>query len=535
MDFEAPQRLLALLVLPLLWLLSLRPKPRRSFQTAHWNVWQRALRVQTRPPRPRLRFLLLALAFLAVSLASAGTTIGRREGPSRLIVLVDRSASTGRVASPGNDAMQVLRNRLRDELRDWSGETNLRLVLCGEGVEVEETKLDLAFEQPAFTTLLQGCEVDLEALAKAGSADSSAAIVVVGDEQTSVPPSAASLRFRSSQTIRRGILSARCEDDWPLSTIRVRLDLFDERIGTNAEEPLTLAVQGAPRQIGVEAFPIEGDLERGVELTFERGSGGRLRLTLNGEDGFEADDWVEFVVPAPPRRRVVALGDSEAIEDAAGFVRDLFGLEASEGSVAASGAAVVLADGGRFDSWTPGMLSFGVHTAADTRSVEDGEAFLVDWDREHPLLQGLDLSEMRVRRRLPRDFAPDGAQVLLRGRDGPLLVSWEDDGGRSLHAAFRLEDSNLWRLPAFPRLLRRAVRWLILGQAAPLEPSATGLLNRSESLGFPERRISPVSQEDPTELLAAGFPLLPADPGRSLAAPLVVLAILLLGLRSLWP
>ena len=82
----------------------------------------------------------------------------------------------------------------------------------------------------------------------------------------------------------------------------------------------------------------------------------------------------------------------------------------------------------------------------------------IEWSRSSELTKGLDLSELRV------DVAwgyilPDGG-AFLWWVDGeqrvPLGVLVDAGETASVHLAFRLEDSNLPLLAAFPQLLRRS-------------------------------------------------------------------------------
>jgi hypothetical protein len=95
-----------------------------------------------------------------------------------------------------------------------------------------------------------------------------------------------------------------------------------------------------------------------------------------------------------------------------------------------------------------------------------------DWERQHPLTAGLDLSEWRVQRVAP-ETVPAGDVFLwlldpVRGRV-PLATVVGTGDVASVHFGFALQDSNLPLLPAFPQLLRRAfVR--AYGSGAAVQP-----------------------------------------------------------------
>lgn len=92
---------------------------------------------------------------------------------------------------------------------------------------------------------------------------------------------------------------------------------------------------------------------------------------------------------------------------------------------------------------------------------------VVDWQRSHPLLRQLDLSEV---------LAPAGAVlpskasgILIRSADGPIARASVGPGPRRVEMAFPVDRSNLGRTPAFPVLMARVLDWLAdHGTAAPL-------------------------------------------------------------------
>jgi hypothetical protein len=108
-------------------------------------------------------------------------------------------------------------------------------------------------------------------------------------------------------------------------------------------------------------------------------------------------------------------------------------------------------------------------------------------------------------------------RVLVQGDAGPLIAVRAD--GRGVHAAFRLGDSNLGLLPAFPQFLRRCFAAAHGDAGRPsLDPS--NLLRPAESdLG-------------PTTVAVAPRPLGPfGAPPIELAVPLLLLALLLMAAR----
>jgi hypothetical protein len=203
-------------------------------------------------------------------------------------------------------------------------------------------------------------------------------------------------------------------------------------------------------------------------------SGGAIevRLSVPG-DGLALDDVVTFVAPPLPAPSIAVLAEPQGsvfvraaaralAEEAMGTV-----IEPATGTRAdfllVEGGAVALATG------SASFAAFGVlapGAAAEAWALPSG----IDWDRSAPLLKGLDFSDLYVQTALRRSLPP--GQTLLQARTAtgevaPLMVLATANGIASLHTAFRLQDSNLALLPAFPQLLRRT--WLAgLSAAEPI-------------------------------------------------------------------
>ncbi len=308
-------------------------------------------------------------------------------------------------------------------------------------------------------------------------------------------------------------------------------------------------------------------------------AGGRARLAFASDDVFPVDDEAVVVLAPRPAPHVVALGaaeggpwlataadavaaavDGRVVSDAAAVGP---GGTASGGSSEGSSAApsFVLLDGGTV-GLHPGerpMLSFGTTFVGGAKlkpqPVDDVRPWIgpegLDWDRDDPLTRGLDLSALLVDLAFP-GVLPSG-RPLVWCDEGPLVVVVKSapqepgETGRpvaSIHAAFRLGDTNLPLLGAFPRFLRRA---LLRSFGAGDGPSVVGGLVLAPRVAAVEGalavRIDPTSANsagaasvDPSAgakglgsaFDAAAF----AAPGRSLAAWLLMAALLCLALRA---
>lgn len=528
MDLPAltrPEHLAWLLLLPVLFWLSRPHRPHRVIATPHLAQWLRAqARLRRRPVRLRwLRFLLLALAFSASVLALCGPTLGGREGPRALAVLVDVSGSLAATAQ--DPPWRRLRAELASRLKALPDDVPVRMALCGDGVSVVEGSVEELLAALPSAPAGPG-RADLGPLAQqlADSAPDVAVWTLTDGLGATVPPAAGALTVVGEPRANVGFTGLAIEDHWPLPEVKLTLELrsFDATPKT-----LQIAVEG-----GVEpADPLPVTLGPGavqqIDLALRRAAGGPVRVYLvEHRDGLALDDAVALQLPPPPAVDIAFFADEEAgpwLELAARVLAGETGGRVV-GSDQASVAGFVLTDGGIFPQAAGSMrfLTFGTRSSEQPLAVEDVVARprIIDWDRTDPITQGLDLSELQVTTCLRRDFIGTG-KPLISAEHGPLLVVDEGETWTSVHAAFRLGDSNLPQLPAFPQLLRRAFAHSFRDLARPT-PSPDNLLSAAESdLG---RRADAGAYRD------RAVPAL-GHPGTSLAVPLLLLALLALALR----
>lgn len=466
MTFTDPERLWWLLVLPLLVWWSLPPRPRHVHWTPHWAVVQRAMAsLQRRPPRRnwfRLWWLLAAAA--AAVLACAGPQQAAVPLPARLVVLLDGSQSmAASAASPAGGATasrwQVATALLRERLGALPPHVDVTLLRAGGPAlrrtgEFARAVRDLG--GPA------GANVDLAALA-ARLADAEGVVVwtVTDGQGQAALPERGALTVLGEPADNVALTLATLDDRWPLPELAVEFELE-----LAAAAPQTVVVEFAGAAIAATTIQVPmqpGERRRERVALARQPQGGDLRLGLGGPgDALPSDDRWQWQLPALPAPAIAVLAASDAGPYAQVAAQTL--AEELGGQVVGRDAPAVgmlLVDGGEV-GFLPGSgraLCFGAQLAGQPR----GDLWLlppvVDWDRQSPLLAGLDLSSLRVEF-AHRDSLPPGQAILFgAAADGtrlPLAVVSGSGSRQSVHFAFRLADSNLPLLPAFPQLLRRA-------------------------------------------------------------------------------
>jgi hypothetical protein len=463
MTLGAPIALVALLVLPLLWWLSLPPRPRVFTWTAHLPQWQAALAaLRRRPPRfAALRFVLLALAASAWVLALAAPSWPGQPGAERLVVVLDGSASMAARSTGGESAWQRATASLQRQLKALPPAIDVTLLV--PGADLRRRHGDSARSLHDLGAPAGALASDLEAVVAQALAVPRTAVWTLtdGQGQTALPGRGA-LSVLPAAGDNAAIVAVRAEDRWPLPELRLEVDVVAFTAGP-VEAVLQLAgpIRPQPNQ------PVQLLGERPQTLTLDcvrEPAGGELVLTLAlPGDVLPGDDRFVLRLPALPAPRIAVLTEAEsgpfAAVAAAELAREVGGEVVAP--AAAEPVGLLLVDGGVAElvAGRQRALTFGTRLGAATGELPaGGQPLAIDWDRRLPLVAGLDLSELRIQQAWPSLLPP--GQVFLWGEQlgerVPLGVIAGDDRLASLHLAFRLGDSNLPLLAAFPQLLRRA-------------------------------------------------------------------------------
>ena len=535
-EVTEPGRLWALLALPIFVLLALPPRPGREVLTAHLPQWLLA-RARLRQRPVRWRWLRLALALLACAsalLAWSGLRLAAQPGPTRLVVLVDASASLGARGAP--PAWVELNRRLEVGLRALPTHVVAATTVVRCGAEVRSFSLgDDPARGDAIVARLGTPDpvagtVDFDALAHQALATADVAVWTLTDGRDGVPAVGA-LDVVPTTGDNVAITSLDVVDAWPLPEVTVRLRI--ENFGANAQRlsPRVVCDPGVLAAVTVRTLDLGARSGGDLELSLVRGAGGRveIRLATPAEpaepgDALAADDAVAFTLPAPAAPRIAVRSDGrvDAMRAAAKALADELGGEVVELDDAGARASFLLVEGGALarDAWEGVVgIAFGTHLLAPGETSpaavpgSSTASGTVDWDRSDPRTAGLDFSELHA----DAVRTAVAGRVLVQGEAGPLVALRPD--GRGVHVAFRLAQSNLGLLPAFPQFLRRCFA-AAHGEAGRPQLAATNLLRPAESDLGPG-----AAAPAPRPLPAFGVP--PVE----LAVPLLLLALFAMAVR----
>lgn len=472
MTLAAPWALLLLLAVPVLWWLSLPPRPQAARWTPHLVQVERALAaLRRRPPRlSRLRFLLLALAVVAATLAASRPHWRGEPGAERLVVVLDASASMAAEVAGERSPWALATARLRADLAEVPAHVDVTLLRAGGELQRRHGASARALHDLGAPAGPLAC--DLATVAAAAAAEPGTAVWTLTDGQGAPRlPEHGALSVLSRRGANAAVIAVRLADAWPLPQLGLAVDVV-----AFVDAPLraTVQVRGAVVAAMVREVELAAGAVQTIEFTGERTAAGGpvdVVVAMPG-DVLPVDDSYRAWLPPLPAPRVAVLedaGDSGAFGAVA--ARSLAAEVGGEVVAADVGARIglLLVDGGRvaLRAGSARALTFGCELAdpAQPGSSPPGSAPVVwdrptpiDWDRTGELGRGLDLSELRVERAF-RGLLPEGEPFLWALEDGrrePLAVVAGSGEVASVHFAFRLADSNLPLLAAFPQLLRRA-------------------------------------------------------------------------------
>ncbi|MEZ5963642.1 MAG: hypothetical protein R3F56_07325 [Planctomycetota bacterium] len=453
-ELAQPARAWWLLAGVLLFLLAVPPRPGRELLTAHLPQWFAALRRCRRVPLrfPWLRTVLLLLAFTGAVLAWCRPRRPAKPGPTRLTVVVDASASLAARTAGGLRAHDELLASLRAGLQRLPPHVRAqtRFVRCAREVSFFDDSGRIG--EPAPCAL--GVHLAPVA-AQAGDADT--AVWTLTDGRDGLPDVGA-LTVVGAPLDNVALCALRVDDRWPLPDIEVEVEVANF---SQAARSVTLHIGGTPDALA--EIPTLAPLELApgarevVRFAGRRRGGGSLQIACTVSDALALDDRVECTLPPPPVPRIAVLSDSDAPilrKAAEALAAETMG-DVIDARGAGARAGFVLVEGGtqRAEDWRDlrGLL-FGTTLAGEEPPEPDTTRTdgAVEWRRDDPLTAGLDFSELR----LQRAPSPIGGETLVSMGGRPLISVRA--GRRVVQCAFRLTDANLWLLPAFPQLLRRA-------------------------------------------------------------------------------
>lgn len=524
---------LAVPTLMVFYLLKLRRRPVRVSSTMFWSAQQRDLQanVPLRLIRPSW-LLLLQLLGLALLIAALGRPAFDVAGgaASRVVLVIDRSASMSARDEPDGPtrferAVELAREEVDRIARAGRGADVLVVSMAARAEVATSFSGDLGAARRALASLTPTDQpADLAAtlsLVEAllgdggGSEEESApepAEVVLFTDGSFATDRSLSVAGAQARYVRVGgadnaperVVSA---ENVGIVAMAARRDYVDPatvrvfgRFVNSAERDVTVAatlrlddelVDGAAIDLPAAVRDDDGLSPEARSVTFEltTRAGGVLTLAIDRDDALPADNTARLVLEPAPTTRIAMVtpqvsGPADQITERiltdilaeladGGFSR-LTDIEYRTRVGSLLGTDLVVFDRTRPEALPPvASLSFG---APNAEVEEGGPTYVLSWERSHPVLRDVSLDTLYAERTKPPEVGPEEAEVLARGRDGPLIYGTRQAGARRLHVAFELAQSNWPTDPASLAIfLANAVDYLTLrGEANVGRSFSTG-------------------------------------------------------------
>ena len=521
MRFLAPLGFLFAAVLPvivLLYMLRLR-RVRRDVPST--LLWRRAADdMQANAPFQRLRrnlLLLLQLLVAALLVAGLARPFLRMTAPgsARTVLMLDHSASMGATdGAGGRSRLEEARARAIALVRDMAPDDQAMVVAFADKASVlcpftgDKQRLEQALRGVEPTHLPTRAD-DAFALAASLATPAGARLAVFSDgafdlSQVRLPEATACVYFAAGTGHdNAGIvaLDVRRQPDAP-----GRFEVFT-LVRNYADTPLEsrLEVRNNGRMAEVRDVRAAPGAEVPLVFSSAQLAEGRVEIRLDTKDALAADDSAFAVITPPRPRRVVLVSPGNYFLERAlplASARNTELVRVDPASYAHDAAADVVV----FDSHAPPPpLPPGNYLFVNavpplegfTRTGEEENPVVYDWDAQHPAMRYAELSDVGIRRATVLAL-PAATQVLAESRTTPLMVAYSAADRNVLLWTFDLFDSNLPLRAAFPILVSNGIDWLTRDTATGENASAaTGRVFQVDvPQGFTRGRMTdPTGQE----------------------------------------
>lgn len=277
-------------------------------------------------------------------------------------------------------------------------------------------------------------------------------------------------------------------------TVRAQASVDGNVVSSSGVKAVTLVPERWTREQRERAAKDKGLISQdGVEFNFELTTGAIVRIELkdNAGDALAADDVAQIVVPRPKTLKVMLVTgpgnwwlerflESAPLKDPQVVTPEKYKELMADPAAVAAAYDVIL-----FDRFSPEALPVAgnfmffaavppqsrVTIALDAAGVQQllKDQTVLDWERNHPMFTGLNL-RFAVGDALKLSV-PIEAQVLVEGRQGPLVVFHREGRHTHLVFSFDVQESGWPRLPSFPVFMTNALQFLALGSDMDLRAS----------------------------------------------------------------
>ncbi len=491
MNLLKPVGLLALLTIPpviLLYLLRLKRVELRVPSVMLWRTFVQDM--QASHPFQKLRFsilLLLQIAILVLTSLALARPYYQAEAPTgrSLVVILDASLSM-QAADVEPSRFEAAREEARRIARELEPDDEMMVVLAGARTEVltsftrESGDLQRALND-AGPSDCRGSLREALALAMSLSREKeNTRVYVLSDGATPEQLDVVAPEGVEVSWVKFGERS----NNVAITALNVR-----ESYGEETRYELFVAARNFTEEdvdCQVE-ISRDGDLVNVESLHLPAGEqvqhivddaklvGGIVEARLDASDDLAADNVARIVFRERERRRVLIVSEGNPwVERAFAVDPKVEALVVAPGDYDPEAEDAAAFDLTVFDRWAPPTLprrnAMLIRVAPPGGPVRSLDATfenptILDWDRQSPLLEYVDLGPVTVGEMMTVETEP-WARSIVDTRPGPLVVG-ETESFRCVFLGFALQNTNFPVRIAFPIFMRNALQWLTSDASGP--------------------------------------------------------------------
>jgi hypothetical protein len=500
MNFLKPTSLYLLLLIPLLLLLYVLKLRRKTYVVSSCLLWEQAVEdMKANTPFQRLRrnlLLPLQIIFLTLAVVALARPFwrGAADVARNIILIIDGSASM-KATDVGETRFEAAKSeaaKMVDGLRDGdrmmlveatsfprivSGFTSDRLQLRDalDKMRAADTPTDLGSAIQLASSIAKDMQrIEIFLLSDGAGMVKLPRVPTKGSGYTSVPMRFIGFGRKGAHNV--GITALEIGQN-PADQSERQVFIALQNFSDTEKWPLLLELYHNENLIDVRELSLSPGERRSTIFDGVAGDvEGSIKAVIDIDDDLDVDDRAYYILGEPSALRVllVTTGNlflEEAIRTASAANIQLFREEPA--AYSADGEYnVVIFDGFIPDdlgSGEPRVRPYNVIFVNPETDLPFGKLLfyndtptVVDWNRSHPVMRFVDLSNLQVHRSQNYEMHP-WMKPLVESDMGALAWLGEHNGQRIIVLPFDIRprpSNNFPMLPAFPILVSNALNWL---------------------------------------------------------------------------
>ena len=522
MNFVNPKSLYLLLLIPLLLLLYMLKLRRKTYVVSSGLLWEQAIedmKANTLFQRLRRNLLLpLQVIFLALAVLALARPFWRGTAhlARNVILVIDGSASM-KATDSGKTRFELAKSVAEKMVDNLSDDNRMMIIEATSslrtisGFTADKLQLKNALDEmrPTDTLADLGSAIQLASSIARDARWSEVFLLSDGAGRDTLPPVPAADSGDVDGQIRFVGFGEEDADNVGITALEIAGSFADpselqvfislQNFSDDKKWPLLLELYRDENLIDVRELNLSPQERRSVVFDGITGrSGGTITAVIDIDDDLDVDNRAYSILTEPDALQVLLVSTGNRFIEAAirtASARIQLSTKKSEEYSNDEGYDVVVFDGFIPDNLPTGGAIF-VNPDSDLPFSElvshSDDPAIIDWDRSHPVMRFVDISNLRVDRSSNYEM-PSWMKPLVESDKGTLAWLGEHEGQRIIVLPFEIQprpSNNFPVMHVFPAFISNSLTWL----------SGTGAesAHRQVEPGKPIRFSLPVAIADQT-------------------------------------